>query len=89
LLTINLIDDESKRELYGLSKDYHYMRSTGGTESGVYFHASIEIATQCQGLVAHFGSGIPAMMYRAMCFGHAGTTGVCPPTYDVGKRILR
>eukprot|EP00597_Dinobryon_sp_UTEXLB2267_P001425 CAMPEP_0170066564 /NCGR_PEP_ID=MMETSP0019_2-20121128/6216_1 /TAXON_ID=98059 /ORGANISM="Dinobryon sp., Strain UTEXLB2267" /LENGTH=570 /DNA_ID=CAMNT_0010273689 /DNA_START=425 /DNA_END=2137 /DNA_ORIENTATION=+ len=79
--------ESSARRLYGTAKSYQYVRSEAGTDSGVYFHASIELAQQCQALVAHFGSGIPLMMYRAMCFYHAGIYGVCPPVYHLGKRF--
>ena len=74
------------RKLYGNPKNYHYIRSGGATASGVYFHASLQLVSQCQGLVANFGSGIASMMYYRMCYSHAGTTGVCPPVYDLGKK---
>jgi len=73
------------RRLFGTPKDYHFVRSQAGTESGLHFHASIRLAQQCQGLVAHFGSGIATMIFRSMCFSHAGIYGVCPPVYDLGK----
>ena len=37
----------NKRNLYGNPKDYHYIRSGAATESGVYFHASMMLASQC------------------------------------------
>ena len=34
------------RKLYGNAKNYHFVRSEAGTDSGAYFHASIELAQQ-------------------------------------------
>lgn len=69
----------SKRELWGIYDDYHYMRAEAGTESGVYFWAQIELASKCQGLIGHFGSGIAHLLMQFMCFENFG---VCPPTFD-------
>jgi hypothetical protein len=62
---------------------YHFMRSEGGTESGTFLFASMELATQCEGFVGHLGSGGTMMFHQYMCLHHAGLRGVCPPTYDM------
>mmetsp|Transcript_3099 Transcript_3099/g.4821 ORF Transcript_3099/g.4821 Transcript_3099/m.4821 type:complete len:214 (+) Transcript_3099:36-677(+) len=71
--------------------EYHFIRSEAGTDSGVYLQAQLQLAMQCEGLIAHFGSGIAYLLYQLMCFQHGAlgpTTGrdavfgVCPPMYD-------
>jgi hypothetical protein len=61
---------------------YNYMRARGGTESGTFLFASIELASQCEGFMGHMGSGSTMMYHQSMCVAHAGLRGVCPPTYD-------
>jgi hypothetical protein len=65
------------------TKGYHYMRSEGGTESGSFLFASIELASQCNAFIGHLGSGTTMMYHQYMCTRHAGLSGVCPPTYDM------
>ena len=62
---------------------YHFIRAEGGTESGTFLFASMELATQCEGFVGHLGSGGTMMFHQYMCLSHAGLRGVCPPTYDM------
>ena len=66
-----------------LKAKYFYMRSHGGTESGTNLMASMEIATQCEGFIGHMGCGGTSLHYEYMCIQHAGTRGICPPTYDL------
>ena len=66
---------------------YHYMRAEGGTESGTFLFASLELATQCEGFIGHMGSGSTMMYHQYMCLNHAGTRGICPPTYDMRAGI--
>ena len=62
---------------------YFYMRSHGGTASGSYLMASMELVTQCEGFIGHMGCGGTMLHYQYMCIQHAGTRGVCPPIYDL------
>ena len=81
-----------RRQLFGQSRDYHYVRSSAGTASGALLHASIQLATSCQAFVGHFGSSIAHHIYRSMCFRHgphrAPIFGACPPALDVGRHQL-
>lgn len=71
------VDEKTKQRM-----EYQYLRSEGGTESGAFLFASIELATHCSGFVGHMKSGMAAMFYHSMCSSHAGLIGVCPPFYD-------
>jgi len=62
---------------------YHYMRSTGGTASGTFWWASIELARQCEGFVGHFGSGATMFFHKQLCENHRDYENVCPPSFDV------
>lgn len=65
-----------------VKEEYRYLRSAAGTQSGVFLFASIELARQCSGFIAHLGAGGAMIYQQYLCLGHAGLTGVCPPTYD-------
>eukprot|EP00601_Ochromonadales_sp_CCMP2298_P024992 CAMPEP_0173288174 /NCGR_PEP_ID=MMETSP1143-20121109/10257_1 /TAXON_ID=483371 /ORGANISM="non described non described, Strain CCMP2298" /LENGTH=178 /DNA_ID=CAMNT_0014226883 /DNA_START=551 /DNA_END=1090 /DNA_ORIENTATION=- len=64
---------------------------TGGVAAGAFFFAQMQALSQCEGLVAHFGSGVAYEVYAMMCFQHgalgpsAGAEavyGVCPSIFD-------
>ena len=61
-------------------------RKANGTRYSVDFWTSVTVARHCQGFVGHFGSGVSAFVYTAMCFNHAGLTGECPVGADIGGR---
>jgi hypothetical protein len=63
--------------------DYNYMRSRGGTESGVYLFSSIQLIQQCSAFVGHMESSITRLFYSMMCHRHNGLEGYCPPLYNV------
>jgi hypothetical protein len=71
-----------KNKIKNEYEEYKYMRSEASTDSGVYFYASLKLAQQCVGLVAHFGSAVAVMFYGAMCSQHASMYGLCPPVYN-------
>jgi len=75
--------EEEPKHTHEPSAGYHYMRSEGGTESGTFLFASIELASQCDAFIGHLGSGSTMMYHHYMCMNHAGMSGVCPPTYDM------
>ena len=58
------------------------MRSLGGTESGTYMFASMELATQCSAFIGHFGSAFTQLYYNFLCVHHGGRHSLCPPFYD-------
>jgi hypothetical protein len=66
---------------------YFYMRSHGGTDSGVHLFASMEICRQCEGFVGHMGCGGTQLHYQYMCVQHAGTKGLCPAMYDLRQGL--
>eukprot|EP01034_Spumella_vulgaris_P030778 gene30778-38042_t len=65
---------------------YHHMRARGGTSSGVFFHASLDLTQQCEAFIGHFQSEIPVLFYSAMCYQHGtgnrSVQGVCPPMFN-------
>lgn len=61
---------------------YHETRD-GGTASGVLLHGSFTASRQCEAFVGHFGSSVSLLIYTAMCFGHNGTMGACPPVVNM------
>ena len=63
--------------------DYQYMRSLGGTESGVLLHGSMQLVHQCEAFVGHSGSSLSLHMYSAMCVASNHTHAVCPPGFDM------
>lgn len=54
-----------------------------GLLAGVHLLSSIALLQQCQAVVGHFDSGVPWMLYAAMCFQHGGTQGICPAMMDL------
>lgn len=73
------IDADWHRWLWGEQDGYRYTRSQAGTDSGVYFWAQMELASKCDAIVGHFGSGISVLLYQMMCFENFG---VCPPMFN-------
>jgi len=75
---------------------HNFLRFQAGTQSGVHFLASLQLASRCGSLVGHFASGATRLFYSAMCLQHAApglgsdgvVQGVCPPAYDF-RRGLR
>ncbi len=69
---------------------YQYMRARGGSNSGVYFLASLELAQQCESFIAHAASATPGLFFNSMCLQHQvdgqRLQGICPTSYDLGGR---
>lgn len=80
------LDDANTHEKRKDLKDssaYYVARSHAGTGSGVLLHGSFVASKQCEAFVGHFGSAIAGVIYSAMCMGHNGTLGICPPTFNM------
>ena len=64
-----------------------WVRYGKGTESGLYLHASLALAKQCNAFIGHFGSAATSLFYHNMCHFHRGVEGICPPAYDLSKGL--
>jgi hypothetical protein len=59
------------------------LRNLRGTKSGIFYHATLQLFQECDGLVGHFGSGVAWMLYRSMCYRNNFGMAICPPGYDL------
>ncbi len=68
------------------------MRSGGGSSSGVYFLASLELAQQCEAFIGHGSSSVPSMFFDSMCLQHQVDgvllQGVCPVSLDIRDKWI-
>eukprot|EP01038_Epipyxis_sp_PR26KG_P013039 gene13039-17475_t len=64
-------------------KGYYKLRYAAETDSGVYFHASLKLAQQCDAMIGHIGSAVTQMFHAVMCIQHGHKKGVCPPMYNL------
>lgn len=60
-----------------------HMTHREGRIGGILLLAQTYLASQCEGFIAHYGSGIAWMLLKAFCLQHRGMEGVCPSSYDL------
>jgi hypothetical protein len=73
-----ILENYSKRS----SEESSLFRRRGGTKSGVYFFAALEMMRSCEAFVGHFHSALSNFFYKMMCIRHRELRHVCPPKYD-------
>lgn len=68
---------------YSKAEEKFKKQGRSGLMAGVHLFSSMALLQQCQAFIGHFDSGVPWMLYAAMCHQHGGTQGICPAMMDL------